>query len=930
MTRSRPQRLDLRADRFPPVWSGPTSATRPAATKSGGECLDTAPTLRDVAGDWPLVGRAEELAFVLAEIDRARGVVIAGEAGVGKSRLAAEVRTRVGPTTSTAMCVANRAAASIPLGAFAPLMHETELAPHQLADHFAATRRAVVENLDGGVLVVDDAHLLDEASAALLDQLARTSDIRLVVTVRTKEPALDAVDALWKDGVLPRLELQRLAPDDTGELLHRVFGGPVSDRTVRRFHDMSAGNALFLRELVLESRHSGEIASRDGIWTWSGRVRGTPRLSALVARHMERLEPSQRHLLELIALSEPLQYAVAERIAGVSALAMAEERGLVVVTDRHHLRLAHPLYGEVLRSELPLARLRTHVRHLADALSGAPTTTPSETLRLAVLLVDADVPAPVELLVAGARHSIARGNAPLGERLGRAALASRPHCFEAAHAVAVALSMQQRHGEAEAVMADVSGHEPDEWAIAELAYVRALNIYFGLPDHADGARAVLASAESRVAGDGPRHLLMTAEAEVAFNELDFTRALHLANVVLGESAAGERARALAVHVACLARILTGAPAAAVAIVESLPPGARPGAEPEADATGGEADFHRARASGWYLLDRYLALAYAGRLDEAQAMCEAAIAGDRPSDFAASPYVFVGRLEMMRGRPRRATASLRQAVALLRVEDPRGYLGWALGWLAAARSLEGDLEEAASLWSESELVAARARQLFEVDRLLAGAWVRAGRGELSEGRAVAAALGRGTAEAGIVSFAVLALYDSVRLGDPDPGPLAAVAARCDGALAEAVGLHAVALSARDGDMLAHAAQKLVGVGLLLPAAEAYTQAVAAYRGQGRRAPALACAAPARELAAACAGAVTPILAAAETMDAGLTPRQREVAELAARGASNREIADRLFTSVRTIEGHLLRAFVKLGISRREDLPAALGMAPVRRT
>ena len=132
------------------------------------------------------------------------------------------------------------------------------------------------------------------------------------------------------------------------------------------------------------------------------------------------------------------------------------------------------------------------------------------------------------------------------------------------------------------------------------------------------------------------------------------------------------------------------------------------------------------------------------------------------------------------------------------------------------------------------------------------------------------------------------------------------------------------------MLARAAQELAGIGLLLPAAEAYTQAVGAYRGQGRRAAALACTARAGELLAACAGAQTPILAAAETMDAHLTPRQREVAELAARGASNREIADRLFTSVRTIEGHLLRAFVKLGISRREELPAALGMAPLRRT
>jgi class 3 adenylate cyclase/tetratricopeptide (TPR) repeat protein len=833
--------------------------------------LESVPgNLLEVAAEWPLAGRAEELRIVLAAIDRGRGIVIAGEAGVGKSRLAAEALARVGTTSSTAMCVANRAAASIPLGAFAPLVRDMELAPYQLADHFAATRRAVVERFDGGVLAVDDAHLLDEASAALLDQLARTSGIRLVVTVRTKEPAPDAVDALWKDRLLPRLELERLTPDDTGELLEFVLGGAVSDLTVRRFYDTSAGNALFLRELVVESRESGEIASRDGIWTWSGRIRGAPRLTALVARHMERLEPPQRQLLELIALSEPLPYAIAERIAGVSALATAEERRLIVVNDRHEVSLSHPLYGEVLRSELPLARLRAHVDNLSDTFSSTPTTTLSQRLRLTVLLLDAGVAAPVELLVAGALHSIARGNAALGERLGRAALEGRPDCFEAGYALAQALTARNAYGEAEAVLANLCGHEPDERAIAELAQARALIIYFGFPDQVERARIVLAAAESRVAEPGPRHLLMSAQAEVAFNELDFERALTLAEIVRHEPAASERARALATHVACLATIMTGAPDAAVTIVDSLPPGARLSTEEALDPSSGETDLERARASGWYLLDRWLALSYAGRLDEAEAICAAAIAEERPTDFAASPYAFVGRLEMMRGRARRATASLRQAVALLRVEDSRGYLGWALGWLAAARSLEADHEDAATMWAESDLTADRSRQLFEVDRLLAGAWVQAGRGELSEARAVATTVGLAAAEAGTVSFAVLSLYDAARLGNPDPGPLAEVAARCEGALADAIGLHAAAIAAEDGDMLAQAAERLFGIGLLLPAAEAYTQAAGAYWRQRQRAPALVCAAHARALVTECGDAHTPILAAAETTAAGLGP------------------------------------------------------------
>jgi len=56
---------------------------------------------------------------------------------------------------------------------------------------------------------------------------------------------------------------------------------------------------------------------------------------------------------------------------------------------------------------------------------------------------------------------------------------------------------------------------------------------------------------------------------------------------------------------------------------------------------------------------------------------------------------------------------------------------------------------------------------------------------------------------------------------------------------------------------------------------------------------------------------------------LTPSERRVAELAARGLSNREIAETLWVSRKTVEVHLGRAYNKLGISSRGELPAALG-------
>jgi DNA-binding CsgD family transcriptional regulator len=66
------------------------------------------------------------------------------------------------------------------------------------------------------------------------------------------------------------------------------------------------------------------------------------------------------------------------------------------------------------------------------------------------------------------------------------------------------------------------------------------------------------------------------------------------------------------------------------------------------------------------------------------------------------------------------------------------------------------------------------------------------------------------------------------------------------------------------------------------------------------------------------------------DDELTPSERRIAELAAAGASNREIAASLFLSVRTVETHLTSAYRRLGISsRRERAPARRDRACGRR-
>jgi DNA-binding CsgD family transcriptional regulator len=76
-----------------------------------------------------------------------------------------------------------------------------------------------------------------------------------------------------------------------------------------------------------------------------------------------------------------------------------------------------------------------------------------------------------------------------------------------------------------------------------------------------------------------------------------------------------------------------------------------------------------------------------------------------------------------------------------------------------------------------------------------------------------------------------------------------------------------------------------------------------------------------LLAECEGARTPALVLADVPDP-LSKREREVALLASRNVSSKEIADRLHVSVRTVENHLQRIYTKLGITSRAELGAAL--------
>ena len=391
-------------------------------------------------------------------------------------------------------------------------------------------------------------------------------------------------------------------------------------------------------------------------------------------------------------------------------------------------------------------------------------------------------------------------------------------------------------------------------------------------------------------------------------------ALAAAQPLLHDSAVDERARTTVALGAIEALFSTGRTDDAVALVEASLPVARrrrdelPHAEPV------------------LLGMRAMARRFAGRLVEATALSESAYAlllARRSAPGTAVEASSLGLIWLARGRVRTALRFCRESAALLRDGDAVGMLAFALAGVCQAAAQAGEPGPARAALAEMERTPL-GHKGFEVELELARAWSAAAGGELSRARKLARAAWALAQSRDQDAYAVRALHELCRLGDPATAApeLARLAGRVDGPFAANAAAHAAALVARDGAALFDAAERFAAADALLVAAEAADAAAAAHRGSGRQASARVAAARAALWLTQCEGARPPtLLAAPEAAD--LTPREREIALLAAAGSSSREIADRLVISVRTVDNHLQSAYGKLGVTRRQDLAGVLG-------
>jgi hypothetical protein len=412
-----------------------------------------------VTNAWPLVGRNAELEQIAAaRADQAcPAVVIAAAAGVGKSRLAREVYATAQADREPALWAqATASSATIPLGAMAGLIPDEVRSdnPLELVRRSLAALRELADRRTM-LLFVDDAQLLDPTSATLVLELAATTEVFVLATLRSGEPTPDAVDALWKDGGARRIELGRISDAAVEELVEAGVGRPVEQGTMRQIVDACAGNPLYARELVIGAIEEGTMRADRGLWRLDGRPTVTPSLTALIKRRIGALVPQVRGPLELLALGEPLRLSEIAELTSYEALELGEERGMISIggpSGDAEVRLAHPLYSDAIRVELPVLRARGHRLALAEVIQHRRPLTPDDALRAARWLIDAGAEIPGALLLDAADAANLAGDPALGAELARRAVEAGSG-LRGVQLLARAHTIRNQFAEAEAVLA---------------------------------------------------------------------------------------------------------------------------------------------------------------------------------------------------------------------------------------------------------------------------------------------------------------------------------------------------------------------------------------------------------------------------------------------------------------------------------------------
>jgi DNA-binding CsgD family transcriptional regulator/tetratricopeptide (TPR) repeat protein len=793
-------------------------------------------------------------------------------------------------------------------------------------------------------LVVDDAHWADGASLRFLAfLLPRLQELRLAVLLGARPAEAgenrDLLAALTTDPATESITLRPLTTGGVARLVAMGLGAEPDDDFAAVCRAATGGTPFLVHTLVEALREQGI----SPVAASAGRVQGlaTASLGRWALLRLGQLGPDAAKLARAVAVLERAELAAAGRLAGLAPSAAATAAQLLVragVLVQPPLAFAHSLLRASIYNEIEVTeRADTHwqaARQLADGHEGAATV--AEHLLAATPTGDGWV---VQQLRVAAREATAAGAPESAAAYLRRALAEPPSpdaragtLLELGAAEFSAGQQGWRHHLEGAV--DAAGDDTARIAAA-LLFAQALRV----DDRVAEAVEVCDRVAARLEGPNPDpHSRLEAMA-VACGFIDATTAPALADrarlllVEATERTVPRHSQAVAAYFAALVNepAERAAELAGRAIAARSGPLSEPG-EPQ-----------------WFAF-AMIALFFAERWNQLQGLLDAAVAEARAAaDGFVLPTLLAQRawLGLRRSDLTAAEADAHALLAAPGLPAPRFFRLVATGVLVDVLVERGAFDEA-----ERELDSAEADLQ---STLLTVAIARHARGHLHLAqRRHRDALGDFVA-AGEIATRSLAFSPSflpwrsdatlaaLALGEPDTARqlseeelglartfgapralgvalraagLVAGGQRGEGFLREAIGVLA------DPDNRLVQAHALADLGALLRRSNRRVEA----RHMLRRAVDAAHRIGAGHLASRAetelrATGAKPRRVLLTGLEA-LTASERRIAELAAEGHTNGEIAQTLFVTARTVEGHLTHVFQKLDVNARTELPSAL--------
>lgn len=868
---------------------------------------------------WQLIGRDDLVATVLRHLadPACDGVLLVGQPGVGTTRLLDEVlRRHTAQRRLSNRVVGSQATHGVSFGALAHVIPgelrsgDASLDPldlfQRLRELIGTPRTPAHRFLTG----VDDVRWLDDSSLGLLTQLLVGKMATLLGTVHDGDVLPEGLLTIERSCAIRRVIVPPLTRDQTLELLDQALDGPIDGTTARELSDDCQGNPLFLAEIVDGSITTGALTTILGTWTLRGTPVVTARLSRLLDARLKFIDDAGRNLVGLLSFAEPVTLDALET-AGLLQPALAlEAAGFLAAdsADPSKVRLAQPLVSAQVRARTsPLRRRSMLPRAIELVAAGEPTD--DDVVRLALWRLECGHQVGVAELERAATITRAHNDFETTEEL-TSAVADLEPSLHSLLLQAEALFDLCRFDQADEVMQQAAQLVDDDTSCLRLAVVRHRALLWGRHD-GEGSVRVLRDAIDVLGEPAMRDFARVAIA----NTVVFSGAPHeVTRVAATMECDGEFERTALCFPRTVAALLEGRLDDAVDLgregVE------RRAAFPDTAPMGHPAIF--GLAYGMALVDH-------GSFDDAEPVLAEAYTRSVEQHI---PQLHVwlalarGRSALMQGRIGDARRWFMEARSV--ADEARFTMGLRI-------ALTGVLVCAGQLLDlESARHAERALRdlpddhgLMWPERHLGHAWFAMADGRRADAHAELLA---GAAEAEVRGEYLLQaemLYEAARMGGAPSVLVAfeAVAARGNGSLLQARRRFVSGVAHGDHSDLAAAEKQFANLGAWVAAAESAAELARVLHRAGRPRDAQGAAHRSAQYVSDLVAVATPMLVEVASA-VELSPRERQIAVLAAAGQPSKAIAQQLGLSVRTVSNHLQNAYLKLGISGRYALAAAI--------